>query len=230
MRKTSKIATAISVGMIVFGIFMFLIIHPFIYIYIGIIEQAKTTTHHTKWDKLAVKYSIFSFQKKYTMDYALSSLILTEDYDTALDYIHKLEKLKKSDVAHKYFASYAYLQKQDFKNALKYAKWCNSENQLAKIYIKTRDIKNAQKIVDKMLNKKNISPNSYVYKSELEMLKGNWHEADKYADKVLKINPKHREALKDKIQISKHFNRLSDVKKYEKTLKQLELKYSERVR
>lgn len=230
MSKDSKIATALAAGLIAFGVFIFLWILPFLYVYIGMVEQGRTNTHNTKWDKLAVKYSLFYPQKVYTIEAALPSLVLSKDYCTAIKYYKTLEELNAQTPATTYLATYAYIQYGDFENALYYAKKENNLRHLAKIYILTKDYKNAQIVVDKMLAENSPKPQSYLYKAELESRKGNYKVAKTYIDKAL-IQMQHSiEALQVKANIEKN---LGNKKEYKCTLakiKELEIKNDERIK
>lgn len=229
MRKYSKPAAVISIGMILFAIFLFLWVHPFLYIFISMKSLSTSNVKHMKWEKLAVKYSIFKAQKKYTMTYSIPSLMLAGEYDSVVKYVKELEKLNAASNAEMYFASFAYMQKEDFENALEYAKKANTKMQLANVYIKMRNIKNAEPLVNELLNQKPVKPAVNVYKAELEILKGNWKTAEIYTDKMLKINPRHKEALECKIKILEHFGKTSQANSYKKKLQIIELKYKQRI-
>lgn len=229
MQKGSKLAAVISTGMILSGIFMFLLIHPYIYIYTGIIEENNTNIRNTKWDRLAVKYSLFKFQKNYTLENAIPGLILTKDFDTALEYLKELEANGFSDNTNKYLMSYVYMKTGDYVNALKYAKESGNKFQTARIYIKMKDIKNAEILINEFLKENPVKPNTYVYKAEIEMAKDNWKTANIYIDKMLKINPNHMEALSDKALITRKLGLAKEHKKCINKIKLLELRTEERV-
>ncbi len=230
MKRNSKLATTISIAMIAFGIFMFLLIHPFLYIYIGLIEQGKTNVHNTKWDKLAVKYSIFKAQKIYTIESALAGLYISKDYETAIAYINELERLNLDDDLHRSLASYIYFKKGDMAKSLEYAKASDNKKQMAKIYIATNDIKNAEILVNELLKDTPITVTTMLRKAELEIAKGNWTIADSYIDKALKVSSNNRDVMRTKIKILNHYGKFQESKKYQNKIDELDKKYSKRIK
>lgn len=230
MKKGSKVAVAISICLIALGIFMFFLILPFLYLYIGIIEEGKTGVRNTKWSKLAVKYSILNPQKEFAINSALPSLILTKDFDTTIKYIQKLEKIGRARDMHYYFAAFAYLHQQNYQEALKYAVKSNNKGLIARSYIKMNDITNAQKTIDEMKKETPVSPKINMYTAEVEMAKENWKKADTEIDKMLKQYPKSLEAMKDKAEISKKLGDIKTQKIFEEKIKQIELKHNKRIK
>lgn len=224
-----KPANILSISLILLGVFVFLFIHPFIYSYIGIIEQGKTNVRNTKWDKLAVKYSIFKKQKKFTINAAIPSLILSEEYDNAIEYFHKLEEMNIANARNYYFASFAYEQKEDFNNALKYAKKSGDKFREVKVYIKMKDFKNAERILNELSKETPIKPRVYLYQAELKMGQKDWKDANIYIDKFLKINQNSKEAIKDKVEISQQLGNTKDYQKYINKLKDIETKLENRI-
>ncbi len=224
-----KPANVLSICMILLGIFVFLFIHPFIYSYIGIIEQGKTNVRNTKWDKLAVKYSIFKKQKKFTINSAIPSLILSEEYDTAIEYFQKLEDLNIANERNYYFASFAYEHKKDYDNALKYAKKSGDKFREAKVYIKMKDFNNAEQILNTLSKESPIKPRVYLYQAELKMGQKKWQEANISINKFLKINPNSKEALKVKAEVSKQLGNTKDYQKYTNKIKNIETKIENRI-
>lgn len=221
MKKENKFAVIISYGMICLGVFIIIWMLPFLYMYIGMIEYGKTNVQNLKWDRLAVKYSLFKSQKLQTIPSAVTAFSLAEDYDTVIDYSKKLEHLNALTSADKYFLSKAYMEKGDYENALKYA---SNKTQELQIYIKMKDIKKAQAIIKQLLAEKNVKHGIYLYKAEVEIEMNNWHDANISIDKLLEINPMHLEAMKVKAKILKHFGKLKEYKVYEQKIKNYELR------
>lgn len=219
MKKKNKFAVIITSGLICLGVFMVIWMLPFLYMYIGMIEYGKTNVQNLKWDRLAVKYSLFKSQKLQTIPSAVTSFTLAEDYDTVIAYSKELEKLGELSGADKYFLSNAYIEKGDYEKALKYA---SNKPQELKIYIKMKDVKKAQTIIEQLLNEKKVKPGVYLYKAEVEIEMNNWHDANVSIDKLLEINPKHLEAMKVKAEILKHFGRMSEYKIYEQQIQDSE--------
>ncbi len=228
-QKIYSVANILSIGLILCGIYIFLFIHPFIYSYIGIIEQGKTNTRNIKWDKLAVQYSIFKPQKKFTINSAIPGLILNKEYDTAINYFKQLENLGLANDKNYYLASFAYEQTKDYENALKYAKKSNDKLRETRVYIKMKDFDNAQKLVDDLSKEKPLKPRIYLYQAELYMGQNKWKEANITIDKFLKINPKSVEALQDKARISRRLGNLKAYRKYMKISRLIEIKLGNRI-
>lgn len=222
-------ANILSVTLIILGIFVFLFIHPFIYSYIGIIEQGKTNIRNTKWDKLAVKYSIFKKQKKFTINAAMPSLILSKEYSTAVEYLKKLEDMDIATARNYYFASYASEQLKDYNKALEYAKKSNDQFREAKVYIKMKNFNNAQNVLDNLAKEKPVKPRVYLYDAELKMAQNKWPEANTSINKFLKINPNSKEALQDKAEISKQLGNMKDYNNCINKLKNIETKLENRI-
>lgn len=221
MKKGNKFAILIAAGMIALGIFLVIWALPFLYMYIGILEESKSGVINTHWDKLAVKYSIFNAQKRQTIPSAILSFSLAKDYDSVIEYSKKLEELGEMPGAGNYSISKAYMEKGEYQNALKYASYKTQELQ---IYIKMKDIEKSQEIVNQLLAEKPVKPVTYLYKAEVEILQNNWRDADVYVDKLLAINPQHIDALKVKAKILKHFGRMNEYEKYMQRIKDRESK------
>lgn len=230
MSKDSKIATALAAGLIAFGVLVFLWILPFLYVYIGMVEQGQTGTHNTKWDKLAVEFSLFYPQKVYTIEAALPGLLESKDYCSVIKYYKRLEKINAQTPATTYLATYAYIQDGDFENALYYAKKENNLKHLAKIYILTKDYKNAQIVVDKMLAEESPKPQSYLYKAELESRRGNYKVAKAYIDRAIIRMPRSVDALQVKANIEKKLGNKKEYKRIIAKIKELEIKNNERIK
>ena len=230
MNKERLLTTALATGLIAFGIFIFLWILPFLYVYIGIVEQGETNIHDTKWDKFAIKYSIFYPQKVYTIEAAFPSLILSKDYENAIKYYKILEDLNAQTPATTYLVTYAYIQIGDFENALYYAKLENDLRHLAKIYILMKDYKNAQNIVNKMLNSPSPKPQSYLYKAELESRKGNYKIAKTNIDKAIESMQNSIDAWQVKANIEKKLGNKREYKHAIYKIKEIEFKTNERIK
>lgn len=208
--------------MIIAGILMFLYVLPFLYIWASFGESE----NQNKLDlmKKSVTFSIFKFQKIYTMNSALASLVLTKDYYTVIGYYKELEKLDAVDEGNTYLAVYSYIQTGEYDNALKYSQLFGNKGQQAQIYIKMKDFKKAKILVNEMLNQTPVKPKVYRYKAEIEMGENKWKEANLSIDKALKYSPNSMEALQDKVRISKHLGYKEEYKKNLNKLKLLELK------
>jgi tetratricopeptide (TPR) repeat protein len=96
--------------------------------------------------KFAIKISIFREQKIYTLNNAISQLILSKNYLEAIDYIKELEKLNAEGTVHKYLAAYAYMNLGQYDEALKYAILSNNKKIEKKILNKMREKKNNGKL------------------------------------------------------------------------------------
>lgn len=212
MSRDSKIATIISTGMVCLGILTFLWIFPFIYMYIGMVEQANTNIRDTKWDRLAIEHSIFRAQKIFTIENALPSLILAKDYYNVISYYKELEKYHVETKSMRYLVAYSYMQVGEYEDALKYA--YDNEYQKAQIFINMKAYDKAKPIVSKLMSEKPIKPKAYLYKAELDMAENKWKEAETSIDKLLKINPNHLEGLQAKARVSKKLGRSDLYKKY----------------
>lgn len=223
MKKKNSIAVTIASCMIAAGLFLAVWILPFLYIFIADIEHGQSHVRNLKWDKLAVKYSIFKSQKTYTFPIAIMSFNMAKDYDSVIEYSKELERIGALTDADKYFISKAYLEKDDYENALKYAA---DKPQQIRVYIKMNDLPKAKALINVLLNEKPIQPNTYLYKSEIELASGNWKEADIWVDKILEINPKHLQALKIKAKILKHFGKNSEYELYMQKIKKIEDMYN----
>ena len=230
MKKCSKTATIISIGLIAFGIFMFFVILPFLYLYIGIIEEGKTGIKNLKWNKLAVKYAIMTPQKEFAINSALPSLILSKDFDTTITYVKELEKLNKANDMHYYFASFALMKKQEYQQSLEYAKKSNNKGMITRAYLNLGEIKKAEQILNDLKKEKPYPTRAHMYKAEIEMSKGNYKLANSEIDKMLKSYPKSLEALQDKAKISKKLGNIKEYKKAIKQIKEIELRQSNRIK
>ena len=147
---------------------------------------------------------------------------MAKDYDSVIEYSKELERIATLTNGDKYFLSKAYLEKGDYKNALKYA---SDEHQQIRVYIRMNDLPKAKELIEVLLNEKPIQPNTYLYKSQIELASGNWKEADIWVDKILEINPKHLQALKVKANILKHFEKNYEYELYMQKIKEIEDKY-----
>lgn len=230
MKTDTKFAAAISAGMIILGIFLFIWMLPFLYMYIGIIEQGKTNAKNTKWDKLAVKYSVFKGQKVHTIPSAILTFSLTKDYDTVIEYSKELEQIGEFQKSDAYFLTKAYIEKGDYDNALKYAKLGSNKLQEVQIYIKSKDFAKAKTLVNDMLSKTPVKPTVYLYKSEIEVSENNLKDALCSVDKLLAINPSHMEALRLKAKILKHSGKTNEYKQYQQKIREREAAFRNRVK
>jgi len=219
MKKESNFIFIIASVIICAVILLIIWALPFLYMYIGLFDEGKTGAHNLKWDKLAVKYSIFKNQKIHTIPAAVTLFSLARDYDTVIEYSKELERIGELTNADKFFISNAYMKKGDYPNSLKYA---TNKYQKLSNYIYMGEIEKAQIIVDQLLTENPVKPTTYLYKSEIEIETNNWHDAEIWIDKLLKINPQHLEALKVKAKILKHFVRTDEYKIYEQKIQNRE--------
>jgi len=138
MKNKTKYAVAIlAIIILIFSIMIVIWLLPFMFIKAS--YNAINTPKELDLLKRAVKFSLLKRQKEYTINFALPALVINQDYDTAIDYIQRLEKHNVANNKHKYFASYAYMKKGDLPNALKYAIESEDENQKTRIYNKMKE-------------------------------------------------------------------------------------------
>ena len=101
---------------------------------------------------------------------------------------------------------------------------------MAKIYILTKDYKNAQIVVDKMLAEDSPKPQSYLYKAELESRRGNYKVAKAYIDRAIIRMPHSVDALQVKANIEKKLGNKKEYKRIIAKIKELEIKNNERIK
>ena len=135
MKENNKIAAILSTSMILVGLVVFLLICPYLYIYIGIANDDTSIEDEIHWSKKAINSSIFKFQKEYTIDYTIGPLMLIKDYGTALDYINDLEDFGGLKKHHLYYASICCIHQGMYDKALEYAKRSKNKILQLKIYI-----------------------------------------------------------------------------------------------
>ncbi len=225
--KNKKPVIITATTMIVLGLFLFAYILPYLFVWIAYGEPNNTV--EISQLKKAHSLAFMKSQKVFVMNSSMSTLLLAQDYDTVIEYVNELEKLNAIQKSDRYFASYAYREKGDFENALKYAKDYGEDSLLARVYIKMKDFDKADKIVDKMINDNPQKPQSYLYKSEIELSRGNYKKAEFYINKTLPMMKNSIEVWRLKSEIASKLGRQADAKDYENRQKQLEFKIHTKV-
>lgn len=213
MKQDSKIAAIISLCLVAFGVLIFMIILPFLFMWSSLMSQ--DTAESLNLSEKAVKTSVFKFQKIYTMNDALSTLALTGNDDKVIEYFEELEKLEATDKLNTLIAILSYIKVGDLDKALMYAQKINSKNSIAHIYLLKKDYAKASSLVDELLKENSDSIKANLYKSQLLYAEGKWKEADIYIDKVLTRSPSYIEALEEKAKICAKLGKNADAKKYE---------------
>lgn len=135
MRQVKKITALTSLLIILIALFYWCL--PFILIF-------KSFTQPNKQKEIsllttAVKISIFTPQKQYSLESAIPALVISKDYLGAIEYIKDLEKITTLNNGIKYLASYSYMQIGDFENAMQYAIESENKKIQTKIYNKIKE-------------------------------------------------------------------------------------------
>lgn len=221
----NKIAWGISIFMILSAVLLFFTLLPYI-----IVFNAYNTTDKTEeleYLKKAYKCSIFNYQKVYTAEALLADLIIKRDYETAIKCIESLEKAKvKKTTSIDYFASYAYREMQDYENALKYAKASGLKQIQISIYIRNHNFEQAEKLMEEY-GKDHPNYKKYHYdkdKAEIEFLRGNYLNAEKYINNTLNTKTNFLEGYNLKAKISKALGKTEEAKTYEKKANDIKTK------
>ena len=205
MKTDSKIAIGISSVLIAIGIFLFIWVLPFLFVWLSFGVNI-SNVESLPYLKKAVKYSIFRTQKLYTLERIIPPLIILEKNKEAISYYEIYEKLNPNNEdfatnATKTLVTYAYIRTKDYDKALTIAKSTNNLYQQAKIYIATNDLDNAKETVEKIFSTKTKSKRPYLYVAQIQLKEGHLKSAHNSIDKLLKIKPQHTEALETKAKI-----------------------------
>ncbi len=205
MNTDSKIAIGISSVLIAIGIFLFIWILPFLFIWLSFGINL-SNVESLPYLKKAVKYSIFRTQKLYTLETIIPTLIVLEKDKEAISYYEIYENLNPDTEdldakATKTLVTYAYINTKDYDKALTIAKSTNNLYQQAKIYIATNDLDNAKETVEKIFSTKTKSKQPYLYVAQIQLKEGYPNSAHNSIDKLLKVNPKNTDALETKAKI-----------------------------
>lgn len=212
MNKNLKIKSMLAILGIFVLIFVLFNILPFLYLWAGL--SAKDYQTQVKLQKGAVQMSVFNFQKVYTRNSVLPILVLTGDYNTAVEYFEDLEELDSIDTLNTKLAIFSYIKIGEFHKALSYAILVKDDSRVAQIYLKLKDYQKANFVVNELLKKKPPNISTYEYKAELLLEENKLKDADMYVDKALEISPTYINALYLKSRICKRLNKSEDSKKY----------------
>lgn len=222
MKKDTITASIFSTFMIGLGIVIFLVILPYLFIWASLLTTNKSEI--IELENKAIKYSTFKFQKTYTRINALPLLSLSKKYDKVIEYYNDLEKMNTADSMSQTLAIMAYIELEDYDNAIKYAKKLNNKSLLAKAYIKNKNFGKAKPIVEELLAKNISSINALLYKSEILLHENRLKEAQNTIDNVLKTSPSYIEAYYVKAEILTKYGKIKEANKYINEAKALELK------
>ncbi len=133
----SKMKKIIILSILIIAILIFEWGLPFILVWNSFNQTDKQK--ELKLLNTAVKISLFNPQKKYALESAIPTLVITKDYLGAIEYIKDLEKLKPLDNSIKYLASFSYMQLGDLENAIQYAIESGNKKIQTKIYNKIKE-------------------------------------------------------------------------------------------
>ncbi len=205
MKTDSKIAIGISSVFVAIGIFFFIWILPFLFIWMSFGTEL-SNSDSLPYLRKAVKYSMFKAQKLYTIESIIPTLLVLGNNKEAISYYEIYEKLEphNDDIevkATKTLITYAYINTKDYNKALTLAKETNNLYQQAKIYIATNDLDKAKETVEKIFSTKTKSKLPYLYIAQIQLKEGYPQSAIESIDKLLNINPQHIEALEVKAKI-----------------------------
>ena len=201
MKTDSKIAIGISSVLVGLGVLLFIWVLPLIFTWLAFSSSIEYRANEISYFKKAINCSIFKWQKIYSIENIIPSLLVSEQYDEVIKYYEQMEKYNIETNIAKTLSTYAYIETGKYDKALQLAKETNSLYQQARIYVDTKDLDNAKKTVEKIFSTKKNAPNAYLYIAEIQLLEGHPKSALQSIDKLLAINPKHVEALEVKAKI-----------------------------
>ena len=205
MNTDSKIAIGISSILIAIGVFLFVWILPFLFIWLSFGVNL-SNVESLPYLRKAVKYSIFRTQKLYTLESIIPTLLVLEKDKEAISYYGIYEKLNPTDddldtKATKTLVTYAYIRTKNYDKALEISKETNNLYQQAKIYVEINDLDKAKETVEKIFSTKTQSKLPYLYVAQIQLKEGYPNSAHNSIDKLLKVKPTHIDALKTKAKI-----------------------------
>lgn len=212
MKITKRAKYIIIISSVLSLFFIILNILPFWLMWAGI--TAPEYKNQLSLQKMAVQTSVFRYQKIYTRNNLLPTLVLSGDYDTAIKYYKELEILNGADNFNTKLVIYSYINIGDYNEALNYASLIKDKSKMAQIYIKMEDYPKAAILVDELMTRKPVAISTYAYKSELEYVQGNIESAEIYANKVLAVSPAYLDVLYLKAKICKRQGKDDDARKY----------------
>ena len=205
MKTDSKIAIGISSVFVAIGIFCFVWILPFLFIWLSFGNNL-SNVESLPYLKKAVKYSIFRAQKLYTLETIIPTLLVLEKDKEAISYYESYKKLNPAPddfnvKATKTLVTYAYIRTKNYDKALEIAKETNNLYQQAKIYIAINEIEKAKETVEKIFSTKTQSKLPYLYVAQIQLKEGHPNSAHNSIDKLLEVNKKNTDALETKAKI-----------------------------
>ncbi len=225
MKTDTKIAIGISSIMIFIGLFLFVWILPFLFVWLSFGTELSNEESLPYLQK-AVKYSIFKPQKLYTLETIIPTLLVLDKNEEAISYYEIYEKQHPDNdnlntKATKTLVTYAYIKTNNYDKALTIAKDTNNLYQQAKIYIATNNLDMAKKTVEEIFSTKTKSKLPYLYVAQIQLKEGYPKSANTSIDKLLLVNPQHTEALETKAEILKALGLTDEYSKYVRKIEKL---------
>ena len=225
MKTDTKIAIGISSIMIFIGLFLFVWILPFLFVWLSFGTELSNEESLPYLQK-AVKYSIFKPQKLYTLETIIPTLLVLDKNKEAISYYEIYEKQHPDNdnlntKATKTLVTYAYIKTNNYDKALTIAKDTNNLYQQAKIYIATNNLDMAKKTVEEIFSTKTKSKLPYLYVAQIQLKEGYPKSANTSIDKLLLVNPQHTEALETKAEILKALGLTDEYNKYVRKIEKL---------
>ncbi|MBQ8668830.1 hypothetical protein IJ472_03540 [bacterium] len=225
MKTDTKIAIGISSIMIFIGLFLFVWILPFLFVWLSFGTELSNEESLPYLQK-AVKYSIFKPQKLYTLETIIPTLLVLDKNKEAISYYEIYEKQHPDNdnlntKATKTLVTYAYIKTNNYDKALRIAKDTNNLYQQAKIYIATNNLDMAKKTVEEIFSTKTKSKLPYLYVAQIQLKEGYPKSANTSIDKLLLVNPQHTEALETKAEILKALGLTDEYNKYVRKIEKL---------
>lgn len=227
MKTDSKIAIGISSILVAIAIFLFIWSLPLIYSWIALSspfsnsEQNNKKHTQSEYFKKAVKYSVFKWQKIYTIENLIPTLLLSNEYNEVIKYYEQMEKANIETNIAKSLSTFAYIKVGKYDKALQLAKETNNLYQQAKIYIATNNLDMAKKTVEEIFSTKTKSKLPYLYVAQIQLKEGYPKSANTSIDKLLLVNPQHTEALETKAEILKALGLTNEYNKYVRKIEKL---------
>ncbi|MCM1338530.1 MAG: hypothetical protein NC191_02535 [Muribaculaceae bacterium] len=216
----------INLGMLIFSVLVLIFaliaiwITPFLLVWKA--WSIQDGSEQADYLRKAVKYSVFIPQKTYTLEAIMPILVITQNYDEAIEYYLKYEKISTGENRKgiQYLAAYSYFKTGDYNAALNLAKELNSDTLLIQIYTKTGELKAAKNLLKNRIKKNPKSAANYRYIAGIKMKENKWKEAETAINTALEFAPNNIEALQDKVEICRQLGKFDEGKKYQKKLQE----------
>lgn len=221
MNKASKILIGISSTLLTIVVIFILQVLPIIFTSLAYAQKPRSQ-EELNYLKKAVTCSIFKWQKAYTYENIISTLLLQNKYDDVISYYKKMKKHNIAiSKAAKWEATSAYIKKGDYDTALKLAKETNDLYQQARIYIDTDKLDEAKKTVEMIFSTKTTSKSPYLYVAQIQLKEGYPTSANESINRLLEVNPQHLEALETKANIMKSLGKTDEYNQYIKKIENI---------